>query len=71
MCSSDLEAQGPLLAYLREIPGEATATLVNAGSEERTVSLPGEGFRDLRTGEPVSGKAASVPPYSVRLLGRG
>lgn len=66
-----LEAQGPLLAYLREIPGEATATLVNAGPEERTVSLPGEGFRDLRTGEPVSGGTASVPPYSVRLLGRG
>ena len=65
-----LEAQGPLLAYLREIPGEATATLVNAGPEERTVSLPGGGFRDLRTGEPVPGEAAAVPPYSVRLLGR-
>ena len=66
-----LEAQGPLLAYLREIPGEATATLVNAGPEERTVSLPGGGFRDLCTGESLSGETAPVPPYSVRLLGRG
>ena len=66
-----LEAQGPLLAYLRELPGEAAAVLVNAGPEERTVSLPGGGFRDLRTGEAVPGGTASVPPYSVRLVGRG
>ena len=65
-----LEAQGPLLAYVRETCDEATATLVNAGPEERTVSLPGGGFRDLCTGESLSGETASVPPYSVRLLGR-
>ena len=46
-------------------------TLVNAGPEERTVSLPGGGFRDLCTGESLSGETAPVPPYSVRLLGRG
>lgn len=66
-----LEAQGPLLAYIRETCDEATATLVNAGPEERTVSLPGGGFRDLCTGESLSGETAPVPPYSVRLLGRG
>lgn len=66
-----LEAQGPLLAYLRELPEEATAVLVNAGPEERTVSLPGTGFRDLRTRETLPGEEAVVPPYSVRLLGRG
>ena len=65
-----LEAQGPLLAYLREIPGEATATLVNASPEERAFPLPGGGFRDLYTGEELPGQEASVPPYSVRLLGR-
>ena len=66
-----LEAQGPLLAFVRESYDEATATLVNAGPEERTVSLPGGGFRDLCTGESLSGETAPVPPYSVRLLGRG
>ncbi len=66
-----LEAQGPLLAYVRETCDEATATLVNAGPEELTVSLPGGGFRDLCTGESLSGETAPVPPYSVRLLGRG
>ena len=65
-----LEAQGPLLAYLREEGHEATATLVNAGPETRVVSLPGEGFRDLISGEVVSGREAPVPPYSVRILGR-
>ena len=65
-----LEAQGPLLAYLREIPSEATATLVNASPEERAFPLPGGGFRDLYTGEELPGQEASVPPYSVRLLGR-
>ena len=65
-----LEAQGPLLAYVRETCDEATATLVNAGPEERTVSLPGGGFRDLCTGESLSGETAPVPPYRVRLLGR-
>ena len=66
-----LAAQGPLLAYLREVPGEATATLVNAGPEEQTVTLPGGGFQDLRTGESIPGEVASVLPYSVRLLGQG
>lgn len=66
-----LEARGPLLAYLRETFDESTATLVNASPEVRTVALPGEGFRDLYTGEAISGETASVPPYSVRLLGRG
>ena len=66
-----LEAQGPLLAFVRETCDEATATLVIAGPEERTVSLPGSGFRDLCTGESLSGETAPVPPYSVRLLGRG
>jgi len=66
-----LAAEGPLLAYARETFDEATVTLVNAGPEERTVSLPGEGFRDLRTGEAVPGEEASVPPYCARLLGRG
>ena len=66
-----LEARGPLLAYLRETFDESTATLVNASPEVRTVALPGEGFRDLDTGEAISGETASVPPYSGRLLGRG
>ena len=66
-----LKARGPLLAYLRETFGEATATLVNASPEEQTFPLPGEGFRDLYTGEQIPGEAVSVPPYSVRLLGRG
>ena len=66
-----LEAAGPLLAYLREDGGEATATLVNASPQERIVSLPEGGFRDLLTGEDIPGREASVPPYSVRLLGRG
>ena len=66
-----LEARGPLLAYLRETFDEATATLVNASPEEQPFSLPGEGFRDLYTGERIPGGTASAPPYSVRLLGRG
>ncbi len=66
-----LAAEGPLLAYVRETDGQATATLVNAGPEERTVPLPGGGFRDLRTGEEIPGEAAAVPPYSARILGRG
>ena len=66
-----LEARGPLLAFLREVPGEATATLVNAGPEALSVSLPEAGYRDLISGEEIPGTDASVPPYSVRLLGRG
>ena len=66
-----LEARGPLLAFLREVPGEATATLVNAGPEALSVSLPEAGYRDLISGEEIPGTAAAVPPSSVRLLGRG
>ena len=64
-------AEGTLLAYLREGGLQATATLVNAGPEERAVPLPYDGFRDLVTGEELPCDAAAVPPYSVRLLGRG
>ncbi|MEY8389060.1 glycoside hydrolase family 13 protein [Oscillospiraceae bacterium 38-13] len=66
-----LAAQGPLLAYIREVPGEDTITLVNAGPDHWEAPLPGEGCRDLLTGEAVPGGTAGVPPYSVRLLGRG
>jgi len=54
-----------------EITGEATATLVNAGPEALSVSLPEAGYRDLISGEEIPGTDAAVPPYSVRLLGRG
>ncbi len=66
-----LEARGPLLAYSREIFGETTVTLVNGSAQEEFLPLPEEGFRDLRTGELLSGETALVSPYSVRLLGRG
>ena len=60
-----------LLAYLREEGREATATLVNASAEPLTVTLPEGSYLDLLTGETVHGGAASIPPYRVRLLGRG
>ena len=66
-----LEARGSLLAYSREIFGETTVTLVNGSAQEEFLPLPEEGFRDLRTGELLSGETALVSPYSVRLLGRG
>ena len=66
-----LAARGPLLAYLREEGREATATLVNASAEPLTVTLPEGSYLDLLTGETVHGGAASIPPYRVRLLGRG
>lgn len=66
-----LAAEGTLLAYLREGNLQATATLVNAGPQEQLVTLPYDGFRDLISGEEIPCDAASVPPYSVRLLGRG
>ena len=65
-----LEAAGPLLAYLREEGGQLTATLVNAGGQERLISLPDGEYRDLLTGDAVSGGSAALSPYSVRLLGR-
>lgn len=66
-----LTADGPLLAYARETPGESTVTLVNAGGEERSFSLPDGEYQDLLTGEAVPGGALSVGACSVRLLGRG
>ncbi len=66
-----LEAEGPLLSYVRELPGESTLTLVNAGGGERSFSLPEADYRDLLTGEPVPGGQVPAPPHSVRLLGIG
>ena len=65
-----LEAQGPLLAYVREVPGEATSVLVNAGDEARTVPLPEAEHRCLLSGTAHPGGATVVPPHTVLLLGR-
>ncbi len=66
-----MEAQGPRLAYVREVPGEMTCTLVNTSGDPQCFFLPDRDYQDLLTGETVPGGAYSVPPHSVRLLGRG
>lgn len=66
-----LEAQGPLLAYAREVFREATVTLVNAGDEARSIHLPDTDYRDLLTGETISGGEFTVPAFGAVLLGRG
>lgn len=66
-----LEAQGPLLAYAREVFGETTITLVNAGNAPQTIVLPDTDYQDLLTGETVPGGELAAGPHSLRLLGRG
>ena len=65
-----LAAQGPLLAYVRQVPGEATFLLVNAGGDALAYSLPEGTYRNLLTGESVPGGEIPLPPLGVRLLGR-
>ena len=64
-----LAAQGPLLAYVREVPEEATFLMVNAGDEERVLSLPEAEYDNLLTGEKTSGGERHLPPRSTQLLG--
>lgn len=66
-----LEAQGALLAYVREVFREATVILVNAGDEARIIHLPDTDYQNLLTGETLPGGEFTVPAYSVVLLGRG
>lgn len=65
-----LKAQGPLLCYVREVPDEATVTLINTGDTEQHFPLPDAVYRDLLSGETVSGTETILPPHSVRLFGR-
>lgn len=66
-----LAAEGPLLAYVREVFGETTATLVNTGDEEQVLLLPDTDYQDLLSGETVCGGEVMIPPHSAVLLGRG
>lgn len=66
-----LAADGPLLAYVREVFGESTATLVNTGDAEQVLALPDTDYQDLLAGETVPGGEVIIPPHSVLLLGRG
>ena len=66
-----LAAEGPLLAFAREVFSETTATLVNAGDEARTVRLPDTHYQDLLTKEDIPGGELTIPPHTVLLLGRG
>lgn len=66
-----LKAQGPLLAYVRDIAGESTFLLLNNGEESGSFSLPDMDCQNLLTGEAVSGGEILLPPHSVLLLGLG
>ena len=64
-----LKAQGPLMAFSREIWRQATVTLVNAGTEETVFTLPDTGYQDLLAEQPVDGDTVTLPPCSVRVFG--
>ena len=63
-----LAAEGTLLAYLREIPGETTVTLINAGNTPRTTTLPDGYYHDLFSSEEGPGGSFTVPPMTAFLL---
>ena len=69
-----LHAQGPLLAFARETDAESLVTVVNASSEEQSLSLPWEGgaAEDLLTGRcftPEGGALSlTLPPLTGLLL---
>lgn len=65
-----LAAEGPLLAFSRELSREATITIVNTGDEVRTLVLPDTDYRDLLTGGFVPDREYVVPAHSIHLLGR-
>ena len=68
-----LHAQGRGLAFLRELEGERTAALINAGDEPLSLEIPWEAeAADALSGEtfePVEGRLyLQMPPLSARLL---
>ena len=68
-----LHAQGRGLAFLRELEGERTAALINAGDEPLSLEIPWETEAvDALSGEtfePVEGRLyLQMPPLSARLL---
>lgn len=62
-----LHADGPLLAFTRETPGETTITVVNAGAEGRTFRV-GVDVTDLISGEPLTGGELWLEPYQARVF---
>ena len=70
-----LEAQGRLVAYIRESAGERSITVLNAGDVEQTLELdwPWETCTDLVSGRkftPVGGRLSlKLGPYEGLLLG--
>lgn len=60
-------AEGALLCYARVLENEATVTIINAGSEERSFTI-GEGCTDLMSGALLAGGGLRLPPYSGYVL---
>ena len=61
-------ADSPLLLYSREIPGEKTLTVINAGAEQREITLPLPYRNLLSNHTPPAGKLI-LPSYSAYILG--
>lgn len=63
------ESEGPLLVFTRNLPGERTITVVNAGPEGRSVRLE-EDITDLISGEVFPNGEIWLEPYRARVLGQ-
>ena len=63
------ESEGPLLVFTRNLSGERTITVVNAGPEGRSVRLE-EDITDLISGEVFPNGEIWLEPYRARVLGQ-
>ena len=69
-----LKAEGPVLVYLREYEKEVTITAVNAGPEERWITLPimpdlVDLMRSQELRDEDGGIRLILQPNSVRIIG--
>ena len=62
------KAEGPVLAYSRDLPGEITLTAVNASAEYQEITLP-LSYQNLLSRHILPAGKLILPPYSVYLLG--
>ncbi len=69
-----VKAEGPVLAFTRQLGGDMVLAALNAGEEEQTLSLDWFAARDMLTGERRRGRDGelrlTLPPYSGTLLFR-
>ena len=65
-----LDTRSSLLAYAREVPGESTILLANAGAEAQPIALPHAAYENLLTGESFPGGELWLPPHSTHLFGK-